>query len=285
MTNFKYLLTFDIGIKNLAYCITRYTKNEKNNFDILYWGILDISFKGLKCDFNIDISKKNNISIGCNNYSYYYTPNNENNNEDKKFISYCKNHANKIKNINPLLFKTFKKISNNAKLKDNFNQQVERLLLELDTFYKELLENIYDYNCNNEKFKIINNLDIYIENQPVLKNPIMKTISIVLYTFFNIKKINFPNIIKSVNFVSATIKTRPMFINKLKKFYPLNTNIITDNSYKNRKQFCIDIITEIIYKLNNSIYNAYAISLFEKSKKKDDLADTLIYVLYVLYGL
>jgi hypothetical protein len=76
-----------------------------------------------------------------------------------------------------------------------------------------------------------------------------------------------------------------MFINKLKKFYPLNTTIITTNSYQNRKQFCIDIISEIIYKLNNSVYNASAISLFEISKKKDDLADTLIYVLYVLYGL
>jgi hypothetical protein len=285
MTNYKYLLTFDIGIKNLAYCITRYKKNEKNNFDILYWGILDISYKGLKCDYTMDISKKNNISIGCNNYSYFYTQNNGENYIEKNYISYCKNHANKINIINPLLFKLFKKISNNAKLKDNFNQQVERLLIQLDIFYKELLENIYDYDGNIYKFKIINKLDIYIENQPVLKNPIMKTISIVLYTFFNIKKINFPNIINSVNFVSATIKTRPMFINKLKKFYPLNTTIITTNSYQNRKQFCIDIISEIIYKLNNSVYNASAISLFEISKKKDDLADTLIYVLYVLYGL
>jgi hypothetical protein len=283
MTKYKYLLTFDIGIKNLAYCIIRYTKHEKNNFDILYWGILDISYQGLKCDFIIDISKKNNISIGCNNYSYFYTQNNDVNNIEKNYISYCKNHANKINITNPFLFKSLKKISSNTKLKDSFNQQVERLLIKLDTFYKELIENIYDYNSNTQEFKLINQLDIYIENQPVLKNPIMKTISIVLYTFFNIKKIIFPNIINSVNFVSATIKTKPLFINKLKKIFPLNTAIITTNNYQNRKQFCIDIITEFIYKLNNSIYNANAVSLFELSKKKDDLADTLIYILYILY--
>ena len=283
MTKYKYLLTFDIGIKNLAYCIIRYIKHDKNNFDILYWGILDISYQGLKCDFAIDISKKNNISIGCNNYSYFYTLNNDLNNKEKIYFSYCKNHANKINISNPFLFKSLKKISSNHKLKDSFNQQVERLLIKLETFYKEFIENIYDYNLNTKKFKLINKLDIYIENQPVLKNPIMKTISIVLYTFFNIKKIIFPNIINSVNFVSATIKTKPLFINKLKKIYPLNTAIITNNNYQNRKQFCIDIINEFIYKLNNSVYNASAISLFELSKKKDDLADTLIYVLYILY--
>ena len=278
MTRYKYLLTFDIGIKNLAYCIVRYNINDKKKFDIIYWGILDISYKGLKCNYNLDISKKNNISICCTNYSYYYLPNDNQSN----YISYCKSHAAKLKNNNIIFFNSLKKISNNAKLKDNFNQQVERLLFELNIFYINLIDNIYDFD---ENFKIINNLDIYIENQPVLKNPIMKTISIVLYTFFIIKKINFPNKIKSVNFVSATVKTKSTLLNKIKQHFNVITNLITDNNYKNRKKYCIDIIKDIIYQLNNSVYNANALSIFDFSKKKDDLADTLIYILYILFVL
>ena len=47
------VLSFDVGIKNLAYCIVRYNILDKKNFDIIYWGILDISYKGLICDFKI----------------------------------------------------------------------------------------------------------------------------------------------------------------------------------------------------------------------------------------
>ena len=274
MIKYKYLLTFDIGIKNLAYCIVRYNILDKKNFDIIYWGILDISYKGLICDFNIDISKKNNIAICCTNNSYFYLPNSDN---QTKYTSYCKFHSNKIKNNNITLYNQLKKIANNAKLKDNFNQQVERLLVELDKFYNQFIDSIYDLDN-----KIVRNLDIYIENQPVLKNPIMKTISIVLFAFFNMKKIKFPNKIKSVNFVSATVKTKANLYNNIKKNFALNTKLISNNNYQNRKQYCIDIAKDVVYQTNNTFFNAVAISIYELSKKKDDLADTLLYVLYVL---
>jgi hypothetical protein len=274
MIKYKYLLTFDIGIKNLAYCIVRYNILDKKNFDIIYWGILDISYKGLICDFNIDISKKNNIAICCTNNSYFYLPNSDN---QTKYTSYCKFHSNKIKNNNITLYNQLKKIANNAKLKDNFNQQVERLLVELDKFYNQFIDSIYDVDS-----KIVSNLDIYIENQPVLKNPIMKTISIVLFAFFNMKKIKFPYKIKSVNFVSATVKTKSNLYNNIKKNFALNTKLISNNNYQNRKQYCIDIAKDVVYQTNNSFFNAVAISIYELSKKKDDLADTLLYVLYVL---
>ena len=153
MTRYKYLLTFDIGIKNLAYCIVRYNILDKKNFDIIYWGILDISYKGLICDFNIDIYKKNNIAICCINNSYFYLPNNKNDKETK-YISYCKSHSNKIKNNNITLYNQFKKIANNAKLKDNFNQQVERLLIELDKFYYQLIDTIYDIDTRETALQI-----------------------------------------------------------------------------------------------------------------------------------
>ena len=39
---YKYILTFDIGIKNLAYCLVRCPIDAVMKFDILYWGIIDI---------------------------------------------------------------------------------------------------------------------------------------------------------------------------------------------------------------------------------------------------
>jgi hypothetical protein len=177
------------------------------------------------------------------------------------------------------IYNQLKKISNNAKLKDNFNQQVERLLVELDKFYNQFIDSIYDVDN-----KIVGNLDIYIENQPVLKNPIMKTISIVLFAYFNMKKIKFPNKIKSVNFVSATVKTKANLYNSIKQNFNLNTKLISNNSYQNRKQYCIDISKDVVYQTNNSFFNAAAISIYELSKKKDDLADTLLYVLYILFN-
>ena len=39
----------------------------------------------------------------------------------------------------------------------------------------------------------------------------------------------------------------------------------------NNKITCIDIIKDIIYQLNNSAYNANAMSIFDFSKKKWDL--------------
>jgi hypothetical protein len=54
------------------------------------------------------------------------------------------------------------------------------------------------------------------------------------------------------------------------------------NDYKNRKIFCIDIVAEIITQLNQSYYNIIANCNYLLSKKKDDLADTLLYILYSL---
>ena len=273
-SKYKYILTFDIGIKNLAYCLVRcfIEKDGSINLDILYWGIIDISNNNIK-----KCSK-------CSKNSYYYCKNTLNN--------YCKNHGMKLLNKAKLLNK------------DSFNLQIERLINALNTFYNDIIDSPYmtnitpSYNqqaqdqqhqqpqdqqslvyiVNNN----INNLMVYIENQPVLKNPIMKTISICLFTFFNIKKMQINSKIKSINFISATVKTRMPFYNQINNNYIVMTKMNKINDYKNRKIFCIDITHEIVEQLSNSYYNIVAKSFYSQSKKKDDLADTLLYVLYII---
>lgn len=252
---YKYILTFDIGIKNLAYCLVRCPINAVIKFDILYWGIIDISNENYK-----KCSK-------CNSKSQYCCK--------EKNINYCKKHGANIKEKI--------KIVNN----DTFNLQIERLIKALSIFYTNMIDKPYAssavVNENGEECIVnehVTNLMIYIENQPVLKNPIMKTISICLYTFFNIKKLQFPCKIKSINFISATVKTRLPFYNFIINNYTVTTKMNKVNDYKNRKLFCIDIVTEIITQLHPSYYNIIANCFYTFFKKKDDLADTFLYILY-----
>ena len=303
----KYILTFDIGIKNLAYCLIRYDDiNIKScnidKMDILYWGILDISHKSLickcmtgkkVCNMSSQFYLKNAIikSINLINKDKTEDNNYENSklilNKEQKDIGYCRIHANILKKENKELYDKLQKTNKSPLYKDSFNLQIERLLNALENFYDKIINSPYHLETNiiNNKIKLFNidNLEIYIENQPVLKNPIMKTISISLYTFFYIKKINFPNKIRTINLISATVKTKPPFYNLLKKNINITTCLNTVNDYKNRKNFCINLASEIMNtKFNNSLFNIYAKSYFFLSKKKDDLADTLLYCFYAI---
>ena len=52
--------------------------------------------------------------------------------------------------------------------------------------------------------------------------------------------------------------------------------------YDKRKEFTIDITNQLIPKLVNTTNNIVSISKYILNKKKDDLADTLVYVIYII---
>jgi hypothetical protein len=194
---YKYYLTFDVGIKNLAYCLVRkdLTKNTNKelveSIDILHWGILDVSYKPLICKHIVNKRKIcNKVSL-----NYLLKDTNISNSHTKidNLIGYCKIHTANLKLSDKLLHKSLYKISHNTKFNDNFNIQMERLLSALESFYNEKIVGLYDLDLE------ISNLEIFIENQPVFKNPIMKTISIGIFTFFTLKKVINSKIIKSIN--------------------------------------------------------------------------------------
>jgi hypothetical protein len=275
---------FDVGIKNLAYCLVRKdtsTNSLLESIDILHWGILDVSYKPLICKH---IVNKRKI---CNKVSLNYILKDSNipNPHDlsDNLIGYCKTCTAKLKLENKVAHKSLNKISRNAKYNDNFNIQMERLLSSLEKFYNNQIEGIYDIknkNPNNFEY-FISNLEIFIENQPVFKNPIMKSISIAIFTFFILKKVINPRIVKSVNFISAGEKTKPLFINKMKEYIDINVDIAQLKNYDKRKEFTITITNEFIKKLNNSVFNIISKINYSDAKKKDDFADTFIYVILV----
>lgn len=110
---------------------------------------------------------------------------------------------------------------------------------------------------------------VLIENQPVQKNPVMKTVQIVVYTYFSYKKVIEEKSIEQISFVSANRK------NKFTQQFDITVNC--KSKYQQNKKRAI-ACTDIIVK--NSEWYEY----FMKHKKKDDLADSYLQTLsYINY--
>jgi hypothetical protein len=163
----SYILSFDIGIKNLAYC---YSQDAK----IIKWNVFDI--KG-----------------------------------------------------------------------DNVNETCEKCVKVLsDTFRDDPID------------------QVLIENQPVQKNPTMKTIQIVVYTFFMYQKVGGVKQISNINFISANRKNK--FADKFK------IDIECKTKYQKNKKVAI-ACTKLL--VENTEWDEH----FNKHKKKDDLADSYLQTL------
>lgn len=285
----KYYLTIDVGTKNLAICVCEYKTNSLNpnileRINIIDWEIIDVSYKPLYCK-----QIKNKRAI-CNCISKYYSlkPNTTSHTNPDNLIGYCKTHISQVREFNKIKsnkqnqIKTWS-INSNPIYKNNFSTQMEKLLVGLENFFNRVI--LTPYHILNSIPLEITGLDIYIENQPVFKNPIMKSISVGIYTFFCMKKILHPKLINSINFINATTKTKEDFVIKLSKLVGIESKITNFEEYKKRKDFSEDIVGQIIPKLNydlehiNNIFNTIN---YDRTKKKDDLADTLLYQIYII---
>jgi len=120
--------------------------------------------------------------------------------------------------------------------------------------------------------KFYNTLDLFdidyvlLENQPCLKNPIMKSLQMIIYTIYNIEKYN-NNRIKDILLINAT--------NKLKVYTGPPIKIDVKSSYQKRKKLSI---IHAQYFLKNS--NQERILSNINKKKIDDLCDTYLQGLY-----
>jgi len=303
MKKSKYFLTIDVGTKNLAICVCEYKSESANinmntnintntkintnileRINIIDWEIIDVSYKPLYCKM-----VKNKRAI-CNCQSKYYSlkPNTQSHSEPENLIGYCKTHIKRIREHNKKKenkqnqIKTWS-LSSNPIYKNNFSTQMEKLLIGLDNFFNRVI--LTPYHVIDYKPLKISDLNIYIENQPVFKNPIMKSISVGIYTFFCMKKILHPKSIGSINFINATTKTKEDFVLKLSKLVRLESEIKDFELYKKRKDFSEDIVSQIIPKLKYNIEyinNIISTSNYYLTKKKDDLADTLLYQIYII---
>ena len=256
------LISIDVGIKNLACCIFDISNN---NYTITSWDIVDLcETKKEKC---ICLNKNNKI---CNNNAIYH----------KNGTYYCKKHAGQNEYLIPSKDLDFKKIKkkklpeliekcNYFKLNIISPATRKNLISDLEKHINtHCLEKIETINANNvdlisigikinELLSLKYNMHfdiVLIENQisPIANR--MKTIQGMLCQYFIMKET------RNIIFVSSMNKLKEFGLGKL--------------TYSERKKKSVEITKDLISEDN--------IKIFDKSKKKDDLADCFLQGLWYL---
>jgi hypothetical protein len=135
--------------------------------------------------------------------------------------------------------------------------------LKLDDLTLSVLETLHNTFDDSYEADVV-----LIENQPMLKNGQMKTVAVIIYTYFNMLKLQY-GAIKDVKFISAT--------NKLKCVRSLESTSDSTETYKDRKNRSIEVAR--LY-----ISDAFPEKLewFEGLKKKDDASDVLLQAIYYI---
>ena len=258
------LLSIDIGIKNMGVCLFEIIDN---NFNIIEWNILDLlcvhKCNIENCDKSVKFYKKNEYycKIHAKKHStFYIAP------DDISNINKIKND--KLSNLYELC--SIHDISYNTPITKN------ELLNTIQEHIHSKYFNIYETeNCNDvDLIKVGINMNIQLNNfmkyhndikQVIIENQIspianrMKTIQGMASQYF----IN--NNIHNIVFVSS--------FNKLKLFS--NKKL----SYREKKKLSVEITTKFLDETSQmKSWNDF----FNKSKKKDDLADSFLQGYYYL---
>lgn len=228
---------WDIGIKNLAYCIIE--KQEDNTEVIKELEIINLIDPPVTHICSMINKNKNK----CKGKALFFDKNQDH-------IFYCNKHYNLLSTKEK---KCCKKIKEPKKVnKYSLEELGLRLFEALDT-------NPLFAECEN----------IIIENQPVLKNPTMKSIQIMLYSYFLIKNKNI-QIIKLVN-ASNKLKVYKGDVPKEEK----DTISNIKDKYRRNK------MTAILH-ARLMINDNEKLEYFNSHKKKDDLADAFLMTKYLI---
>lgn len=213
------VLSFDIGIKNLAYCILTPEKH------IVAWDIINLNENPI-CETHL--RKK------CEKQSSYYKVDKETG--IKHY--YCSAHHKKHKGCKKL----------------NANYDIFQLS-------KTCMRKLSDIDLSSVKI-------VLVENQPALKNPTMKSIQMIVYSFFMMKGVlNEDNPVSEIHMINAR--------NKLKVYHGPSIECNIKEKYKRNKFLSVEYTKHMILSEDEVFQTKFC-----NSKKKDDLADSYLQGIY-----
>jgi len=230
-------LSIDVGIKNLAICVVEFDSSGNNK--ILEWTIINSIQDLLDNQLTCCVTKKGVI---CNKVAINKVILND------KVLGFChlKNCQKEVKgSYSKKQIKKYKKINAN---------HIDLSLLGKNIYHGlNNLENLLDLDF------------VIIENQPVLKNPKMKSVQMIIYSYFLFLK------------EEKKLKHKLILFNaraKLKIYDGPEIICKQKNKYSQRKFLSVEYTK---YFLNKDSYNKKNWSeIFNKSKKQDDLADSYL---------
>lgn len=130
-----------------------------------------------------------------------------------------------------------------------------------------------------DEFLEENITEVLLENQPVLKNPVMKSIQILIMGFFKYESIILGREIKLIKLINASNKLK--LGKKLIQFNESEDILKIKSKYNRNKKLAILYTNYFLEKELYSDYNKYN-TLFNGHKKKDDLSDAFLQGLYYI---
>jgi hypothetical protein len=278
------ILSFDVGIKNLAYCLFSINCCNDNLLKILKWDVVNL------CD--TIVSKKYTCSLCKKNAHYYLNTSADEEKEDDIINStlYCKKHAIQTKLV---MYEGDDKSKSKCRVKSKSTKEssyphlkiivppkeqnacdVDMIVLGKNLKTKfDLIFSEYNHTPqspqSNENGSHISGIDaVVIENQIGPLAGRMKMLQGMIAQYFIMMNVD------KIEFISAT--------NKLKLFKNIKNNEnVNENSYKLRKQqgqrICKSLIT---FYPSMNLWNQE----FDKHLKKDDLADCFLQGYYYMYS-
>lgn len=105
---------------------------------------------------------------------------------------------------------------------------------------------------------------VMIENQPVKINPVMKSIQMMIYSFFVMRH-------DKVKLVAASNKTKMLNLLEADTVQNITEQLTLSSKYANTKRMSILIADHLLAKADSAVH-----AKFKASKKKDDLADAYL---------
>ena len=280
------ILSIDVGIRNLSFCLFTMDDKDKNTLSVLKWDNIDLTEKSNnRCIF---IDEKKNEGI-CD--------------KEAKFVKdgkcYCLKHSKKINFLQPATdlapaFLNKQKIQNLIEIADKYKIKYEEkskkaeLIVKINEFaLNNCFSKIDKVNaCKIDLVTVGRNIEhkfgeilgehlptigtIIIENQigPIANK--MKTIQGMLAQYFIMKNNDI-----TIDFISAT--------NKLKDFMPSSSTNTLDQDvkpvktekmdYKQRKKLGIQTCSNFVD--NDGRFTSWA-AFLHKHQKKDDLSDCFL---------
>jgi hypothetical protein len=280
------ILSWDVGIINLAYCLIDYNKENKK-YSIVDWDLINLTdrekMKCFHCQANPSFYQSISNKYSCKHHvklldcevpciETLFLETNLNNSCcfvgkkpcDKKSkytymeCDYCNVHAkSKYKSIG----NSYKNVPHGKKAidKQSMDDFIFRLITELEKRPNLLISD-----------------NIVIENQPSLKNPRMKTISVTLYNYYTMRGIIDRAItsstIKTVRFMAPSNKLKLASEGDTKELVKLKGD--DSSTYKLTKQLGVKYCKEMIEMFPEWLEK------FNSCKKKDDMADCFLQGMY-----
>ena len=292
------VLSWDVGIINLAFCLLEFDETTKK-WEIINWDIINLtnrdSMKCYDCGANPSFYQElyeNPIKYTCKNHmkKIVQTPPEFNSlfniieseipdcncsfagqvkcEKKIKFTfqnnsNYCTTHAKVL----------YKKLANNYKLKPFSKKAVRNI--SLDVLRLTLIKNL------EAKSDLLSANIVVIENQPTLKNPRMKAISSTVYDYYLIRGIIDKELTKSnietVRYMCPSNKLKLANEGDTQSLIKLKGD--ESKTYKLTKSLAIKYCQELIKPYENWI------NKLSSHKKKDDLADCFLQGLYLIMTL